>query len=409
MTAQGTYAPDPAAQYDDANGDPAVNYRLFTYLAGTSTKVNTYTDIALSSANANPLTLGADARPTVMLTPGVSYKFVLALPGIDDPPASVLWTRDNIQSVPGASTSADVDVVAVAGENIAANDCCYLSDGTGGTTAGRWYRTDADAVATSVTAQLIGFATAAITSGATGAVRTDGRVTGLTGLVAGTVYWISGTVGAITSTAPASARAVLQADTTTTGIIIPGEPYAGTGVPGVWGMGAQTMPTGVKTIPTAPVLSAGATFTSGATIIDVAVARQTADVTKNANVTVANLTGLSFAIGASQTWFWQASLFGNSNAAADYRFSVTGPAAPTAVWYGFLTANDPFATSGAANAFATEVLASSTGGNELILASGTIRNGANAGTVQLQFAQGTSNASDSKIFTDSHLMAWRIA
>src|SRR6187431_791752 len=177
MTAQGTYAPEPAAQYEDANGDPAVNYRLFTYLAGTSTKVNTYTDVGLSSANANPLTLASDARPTVMLTPGVSYKFVLALPGIDDPPASVLWTRDNISAVPAGSTSADTDVTAVAGENLAASDAVYLSDGTGGTTAGRWYKADADAVASSSSATAVGFATAAITVGATGTVRREGRIT----------------------------------------------------------------------------------------------------------------------------------------------------------------------------------------------------------------------------------------
>jgi hypothetical protein len=252
MTAQGTYVPSAAEQYCDANGNPAVDYRIFTYLAGTATKVNTYTDVALTIANQNPLTLGADARPTIMLTPGVSYKILLALPGTDDPPSSSLWSRDNIQAVPPSGTSADVDVTATAGENIAAGECCYLSAGAGGATAGRFYLADADNTYSSTDAKIIGFATAAISTGSAGTVRVSGRVTGLSGLVAGTVYAISATGGAVTSTAPTNARFVLQADSTTAGIVLTGEPLASATVPGVVGLVSQTLGLGtaadIKTV-----------------------------------------------------------------------------------------------------------------------------------------------------------------
>src|SRR3990167_2322844 len=110
----GTIAPFPHHQFFDDDGDPAASYRLFTYSSGTSTKLSTYSDVDLSSANANPYTLPADARMTTYLTPGESYKFVLAPPGSDDPPTSPTWTQDAVSAVPPGSSSADVDVTGTA-------------------------------------------------------------------------------------------------------------------------------------------------------------------------------------------------------------------------------------------------------------------------------------------------------
>jgi hypothetical protein len=101
----GTLAPIGMSQWFDSNGDPLSSGRLFTYLSGTSTKVSVYTDAALSVAHSNPITLNAAGRPTspVYITPDVSYKFVLAAAGADDPPASPIWTVDPILDV--ATTS----------------------------------------------------------------------------------------------------------------------------------------------------------------------------------------------------------------------------------------------------------------------------------------------------------------
>ena len=138
----GTYSPNPALQFLDNNGDPAASYQLFTYLAGTSTKTSTYTDVNLQTANANPIVLDANGRCTIFLEPGVSYKFALATDTDTDPPASPVWTRDNISGVP--ESNVNNTVAGTAGEALAANDCVYLSAGDGSRTAGRWYKTDAD-------------------------------------------------------------------------------------------------------------------------------------------------------------------------------------------------------------------------------------------------------------------------
>ena len=61
-----TYSPilgNPKPQYEDSNGVPYVGMRLFTYVAGTSTKQNTYTDNSNAIANTNPIVLGSDGFP----------------------------------------------------------------------------------------------------------------------------------------------------------------------------------------------------------------------------------------------------------------------------------------------------------------------------------------------------------
>lgn len=82
---------------------PAAGYRLFTYQAGTSTKINTYTDFALLVPNTNPVVLDEDGCATIFLADGQFYKYVLAPPPEDvlhpdDPPSSNIWTQDNIPS-----------------------------------------------------------------------------------------------------------------------------------------------------------------------------------------------------------------------------------------------------------------------------------------------------------------------
>jgi hypothetical protein len=247
LTANGTIAPFPKHQFFTNGGDPAASYQLFTYVAGTSTKINTYTDVALSVANTNPIVLDSSGRCTIFLTPGTSVKFVFALPTDSDPPAAPIWTIDNVGAVPPTGTATDVDITGTAGENLSAGDAVFLSDGTGGNTAGRWYKTDADNTYSSSGAQAVGFATAAITTGSSGTIRRGGRITGLSGLTAGTLYFVSATAGAITAVAPTNVRAILIADSTTTGIILTGEPLASATVPGVVGLVSQTLGTGVST------------------------------------------------------------------------------------------------------------------------------------------------------------------
>jgi hypothetical protein len=260
--ATGTIAPFPKHQLFTNSGTPCASCKLFTYIAGTTTKENTYSESTLSSANTNPIVLDSAGRATIFLTPGTSYKFVLTTSSDSDPPASPIWTVDNVVSVPSANV--DVDISATAGEALAANDLVYLSQGDGGRTAGRWYKADADLDYASVTANSIGFAVAAISSGSSGTVRITGRMTGLSALSVGSVYYVSATAGATTTSAPTLARKVGVADSTTSMLMSHWVPFsdASATYAGLMGIGTQTFE-GDKTF-NAPITFLPGTSTASA-------------------------------------------------------------------------------------------------------------------------------------------------
>lgn len=210
----GTPMPYVRVQFLTDDGLPAEGYQLFSYEAGTTTKLATYSDVNLTSANTNPIVLDSAGSATIFLAAD-SYKFVLCLPTETDPPTgTAVWTRDNVTAVP--ELNANLDIAGVAGENLAAGEFVYCSAGDGGRTAGRWYKTDSDLTYGSIYAPAIGCViSTTINAAATGSIRIQGRVTGLSGLTAGSTYYLSATAGGITATAPTNARAVGIADTTT--------------------------------------------------------------------------------------------------------------------------------------------------------------------------------------------------
>jgi hypothetical protein len=92
----------------DANGDPAIGYKLFTYTAGSSTKQTTYTDKDGLVPQTNPIILDSLGYPTngpIWLTVGQTYKFVLAPSTDTDPPTSPIKTFDGVTGVNDASIS----------------------------------------------------------------------------------------------------------------------------------------------------------------------------------------------------------------------------------------------------------------------------------------------------------------
>src|SRR5262249_3814815 len=81
----------------DADNKPVSGGLVWTYVAGTSTLIATYTDIGLTTPNTNPIVADSGGRFVAMLAPGQSYKFVYEAAPV--PPAThgaVLCTRDNI-------------------------------------------------------------------------------------------------------------------------------------------------------------------------------------------------------------------------------------------------------------------------------------------------------------------------
>jgi hypothetical protein len=90
----------PAAKlaFVDAAGQPLVNGKLYTYIAGTTTLQATYADSSGAAANTNPIILDSRGEANVWLG-GAIYKFVLK-----DANDALIWTVDNI-SAPTSAVS----------------------------------------------------------------------------------------------------------------------------------------------------------------------------------------------------------------------------------------------------------------------------------------------------------------
>lgn len=83
-------APTPKLQFFDANGAPLVGGLLYTYEAGSTTPLTTYTDSTGVSANTNPIVLDSRGEANVWLGAAI-YKFALYTSvGV------LIWTVDNI-------------------------------------------------------------------------------------------------------------------------------------------------------------------------------------------------------------------------------------------------------------------------------------------------------------------------
>jgi hypothetical protein len=94
-------APVLKQRFFDANGDPLVGGKLYTYIAGTSTLLGTFTDAAGVTPNTNPVILDANGEAFVFLDSDSSYKFVLK-----DSSDVTQWTLDNVSNFADAPTAA---------------------------------------------------------------------------------------------------------------------------------------------------------------------------------------------------------------------------------------------------------------------------------------------------------------
>ena len=83
-------SPTPKLQFFDANGAPLAGGLLYTYEAGSTTPLTTYTDSTGVSANTNPIVLDSRGEANVWLGAD-SYKFALYTSA-----GVLIWTVDNI-------------------------------------------------------------------------------------------------------------------------------------------------------------------------------------------------------------------------------------------------------------------------------------------------------------------------
>ncbi len=91
-------SPAPKQLFLDNNGRPLVGGKLFTYIAGTTTKRNTFTDSTGLTPNANPTILDYRGEASIWLPPNLGYKYVLAPSTDTDPPTNPIWTVDQLVS-----------------------------------------------------------------------------------------------------------------------------------------------------------------------------------------------------------------------------------------------------------------------------------------------------------------------
>lgn len=222
-----TVAPQTFGTVLDDSGRIVVGGCVWTYAAGTTTQIATYSN-STGTLNANPIVADYAGRYTAFLIPGTNYKFVYEnVPCSSSTHGTVLRTADNIAGNPASSAS--VDVIGTAGETIGVGQVAYLSDGSGGKQTGQWFKADSANVYSSTQPEL-GLAISAFTSGSQGTIRLAGGVSGLASLTIGGSYYV-GTSGALTATAPANRRLIGVADTATSLVVLP-TPAASQLVPG---------------------------------------------------------------------------------------------------------------------------------------------------------------------------------
>jgi len=110
--------PSPKMQFFDANGNPLVGGKLYTYAAGTNTPLATYTDAGGATPNSNPVILDSRGEANVWL--GVTqYKFTLK-----DSLDNLIWTVDNLNQV-------DAVTLARLAQSDGSSLIGFLQNGTG--------------------------------------------------------------------------------------------------------------------------------------------------------------------------------------------------------------------------------------------------------------------------------------
>lgn len=112
--------PPPKLQFFDANGNPLSGGKLYTYAAGTTTPLATYTDSSGGTPNTNPVILDSRGEANIWLGSAV-YKFKLTTSA-----DSEIWTVDNIASY-------NYDVLAALAASGGSSLVGFIQSGAGAT------------------------------------------------------------------------------------------------------------------------------------------------------------------------------------------------------------------------------------------------------------------------------------
>jgi hypothetical protein len=102
-------APQPKLQFFDANGVPLSGGKLYTYAAGTTTPLASYTNYGGGTPNANPVVLDSRGEASVWLGTSM-YKMVLKSATDVE-----IWTVDNLNGADAATVASTLATLAASG------------------------------------------------------------------------------------------------------------------------------------------------------------------------------------------------------------------------------------------------------------------------------------------------------
>lgn len=111
--------PMPHVQFFDTSGRPLAAGYVYTYVAGTTTPLDSYTDASGTTPNSNPIVLDASGSAMIWVS-AAAYKIV-----VQNKFHSVQWSADNVQAGAGGG----------GGGCGISSPCSILQGGTGATTA----------------------------------------------------------------------------------------------------------------------------------------------------------------------------------------------------------------------------------------------------------------------------------
>ena len=140
--------------------------------------------------------------------------------------------------------------------------------------------------------------------------------------------------------------------------------------------------------------------------------RKTAQQTRTANTNLIDVDDLLIAMLANQKWIFEGFLITDGPLGADIKLAFTVPAAATLAWSALSiiesgTSGQNLGLTNVIEASGTVTLVGTLGSGTktAVRIWGTVLNGANAGNLQLQFAQATSDGSGCSIWQNSWLKA----
>jgi len=133
-----------------------------------------------------------------------------------------------------------------------------------------------------------------------------------------------------------------------------------------------------------------------------------ADETVNNSTTLQNDDSLVLPVAANEVWYFQMNVLYTSSGAADFKIGWTIPAAGALRWHAIYR-NTAATDVVWAGGLETDVLSIAGTSALAVMVFATYKGGANAGDVQLQWAQNTAEVSDTKVLAGSAMIVTRLA